>query len=331
MDELRQNLVTKRWVIIATDRATRPNDLIAAPKPGVESLPSWVASCPFCPGNEEADLEVMSIPDDDAWRVRVVRNKYPALQVNGEVVRTFDGIHRSISAVGYHEILVESPLHNTCHALESKESVAMLLHAFRQRGRIISYDERMRHITYFKNHGERAGTSLIHPHTQLIALPMVPHSIRDRAESARHHYDDTGRCVFCQMQADEIADGRRVILETKHFLAIIPYAAYSPFHTWIIPRRHESSFLRTTDDELADLGNILHQMLRKLYVGLRDPDFNYVIRSAPLQDDGRNYLHWYVTIVPRVTHSAGFELGSGMFINTTLPEESAAFLRSVEI
>ncbi len=273
----------------------------------------------------------MSIPDDGAWRVRVVRNKYPALQQNGEVVRTFDGIHRSISAVGYHEILVESPLHNTCHALESKESVSMLMHAFRQRGRTISYDERMRHITYFKNHGERAGTSLVHPHAQLIALPMVPHSIRERAESARHHYDDTGRCVFCQMQADEIADGRRVILETKHFLAIIPYAAYSPFHTWIIPRRHESSFLRTTDDELADLGNILHQMLRKLYVGLRDPDFNYVIRSAPLQDDGRNYLHWYVTIVPRVTRSAGFELGSGMFINTTLPEESAAFLRSVEI
>ncbi len=273
----------------------------------------------------------MSIPGDGSWRVRVVGNKYPALQLNGEVERSFDGIHRSISAVGYHEILIESRLHNTCHALESKENVSMLMHAFRERGRVISYDERMRHITYFKNHGGRAGTSLIHPHAQLIALPVVPHSIRERAESARHHFDDTGRCVFCQMVDNEIADGSRIILETEHFVAVVPYAAYSPFHTWILPRRHESTFLRTTDGELADLGDILHQMLRKLYVGLRDPDFNYVIRSAPLHDDGRDYLHWYVTVVPRVTRSAGFELGSGMFINTTPPEESAAFLRSVKI
>ena len=212
MDELRQDLVTKRWVIIATDRAQRPHELIADPKPGLETMPAWDPDCPFCPGNEETELEVMSVPSDGDWRVRVVRNKYPALQQNGEVVRTFDGIHRSISAVGYHEIIVESPRHNTCHALETKETVSMLMHVFRQRGRTISYDERMRQIIYFKNHGERAGTSLIHPHSQVIALPMVPHSIRERTESARHHYDDTGQCVFCQMQADEI--GRRA---SRHF------------------------------------------------------------------------------------------------------------------
>ena len=329
MGELRQNLLTKRWVIIAADRAQRPHDLIAPQKDQATLPPIWEESCPFCPGNEEEDLAVAHFPNRGPWRVRVVRNKYPALKLDGDVVRSYDGIHRSISAIGYHEVFVESPVHNTCHALESTEDVTLLLHAFRHRGQTIAFDDRIRQIVFFKNHGERAGTTLVHPHTQMMALPMVPHSIRERTEQARRHFDDFGRCVFCHMLQDELDDGRRLILENKHFVAFIPYAAYSPFHTWIIPRRHEPSFLNTDDEQLTALGDILHKVLRKLYIGLRDPDFNYVVRTAPLHDAGDDYMHWYVTIVPRVTHSAGFELGSGMFINTTLPEESAKFLRDV--
>jgi UDPglucose--hexose-1-phosphate uridylyltransferase len=329
MPELRQNIATKEWVIIATERAKRPEDLVQPRRPLTPDRPEWDAECPFCPGNEELDLEVMRVPEQGPWRLRVVRNKYPALQLEGERLRSFEGVHRQISGVGYHEVLVESPLHNTCPGLESDVEISLMLEAFKIRGKEIAQDTRIEQIIYFKNHGERAGTSLVHPHTQLIALPIVPYSIRSRTEEARRYFDDTGRCVFCHMLAEELKDGQRVLVKSKYFAAFIPYAALSPFHIWVLPRRHEASFLNATAHELADLGQLLNQVLSSLYVGLRDPDYNYVIRSAPLQDPGQEYLHWYVTIIPRVTRSAGFELGSGMFINVALPWESAAFLRSV--
>jgi UDPglucose--hexose-1-phosphate uridylyltransferase len=330
MPELRQNIASKEWVVIATERATRPEELVQPPRPTTQDRPEWEEGCPFCPGNEELDLEVMRIPERDPWQLRVVRNKYPALQLEGERMRIFEGVHRQISGVGYHEVLVESPLHNTCPALESAIEVSLMLEAFKIRGREIARDQRIEQIIYFKNHGDRAGTSLVHPHTQLIGLPIVPYSIRARTEEARRYFDDTGRCVLCHMLSEELKDGQRVVAKSKFFAAFIPYAALSPFHIWILPRRHESNYLDATAHELADLGGLLRRVLRKLYIGLRDPDHNYVIRSAPLHDLGPEYLHWYVTIVPRVTRSAGFELGSGMFINVALPETSAAFLREVD-
>jgi UDPglucose--hexose-1-phosphate uridylyltransferase len=330
MPELRQNIATKEWVIIATERAKRPEEFVQPHRPLTEHRPGWEAGCPFCPGNEELDLEVMRIPERGPWQVRVVRNKYPALQREGERLRTFKGVQRQISGVGYHEVLVESPVHNTCPALQSTAEVSLMLQAFKIRGREIAQDTRVEQLIWFENHGERAGTSLGHPHTQLIGLPIVPYHIRARTEEARRYFDDTGRCALCHMLADELKDGQRLVAKSQHFAAFIPYAALSPFHTWILPRRHESSFLNATARELADLGELLRLVLRKLYLGLKDPDYNYVIRSAPLLDPGSEYLHWYVTIVPRVTQSAGFELGSGMFINVALPESSAAFLRAVD-
>ena len=272
----------------------------------------------------------MRIPERGPWQLRVVRNKYPALQLEGERTRTFEGVRRQITGVGYHEVLVESPLHNTCPGLESSIEVSLMLEAFKIRGREIAQDPRIEQIIYFKNHGESAGTSLAHPHTQLIGLPIVPYSIRARTEEARRYFDDTGRCVYCHMLSDELKDKQRLITKSKYFVAFIPYAALSPFHIWILPRRHESNFLNATAHELADLGHLMRRVLHKLYAGLRDPDYNYVLRSAPLHDLGIEYLHRYVTVVPRVTRSAGFELGSGMFINVSLPETSAAFLRSVD-
>jgi UDPglucose--hexose-1-phosphate uridylyltransferase len=330
MPELRQNIATKEWVIIATERAKRPEEFVQPHRPLTEHRPGWEATCPFCPGHEELDLEVMRIPEHGPWQVRVVRNKYPALQREGERLRTFRGVQRQISGVGYHEVLIESPAHNTCPALQSPAEVALMLQAFKIRGREIAQDTRVEQIIWFKNHGERAGTSLAHPHTQLIGLPIVPYHIRARTEEARRYFDDTGRCALCHMLSDELKDGQRLVAKSQHFAAFVPYAALSPFHIWILPRRHESSFLNATARELADLGELLRLVLRKIYLGLKDPDYNYVVRSAPLLDPGSEYLHWYVTIVPRVTQSAGFELGSGMFINVALPESSAAFLRAVD-
>jgi UDPglucose--hexose-1-phosphate uridylyltransferase len=233
--------------------------------------------------------------------------------------------------VGRHEVIIESPRHNTCPALETPEEVARTIRAFQARGADFAQDPRIEQIIFFKNHGPQAGTSLAHPHTQIVGLPVVPYHIRTRAEDARRYFDDTGRCALCEMWRGESEDGKRVISQNEHFIAFIPYAAFSPFHTWIMPRRHCPNLLEAAPDEVNALGHILRDVLRRLYIGLHDPDYNYVIRSAPLRDPGREYLHWYTTIIPHVTKTAGFEMGSGMFINVALPEESAAFLRGVRV
>ncbi|MBA3533273.1 MAG: HIT domain-containing protein [Ardenticatenales bacterium] len=330
MPELRQNLATKEWVIIATERARRPEEFVEPTHARTDERPDWLADCPFCPGNEELDLEVLRIPQEGAWQLRVVCNKYPALQREGERTFSFDGIHRMISGVGHHEVLIETPRHNSAPALQRSDEVALMLRAFQLRGQEVTTDPRVQHLIYFKNHGVRAGTSLLHPHTQLIGLPVVPHTIRLRTEEARRYFDDHGMCVFCKMIEDELSDGVRIVMESEHFVAFVPFAAFSPFHLWILPRRHHSNFLDTQANEIADLGHLLRQVLRKFYVGLNDPDYNYVIRSAPIHDPAMEYLHWYLALVPRVSRAAGFELGSGMFINIALPEASAAFLREVK-
>lgn len=329
MPELRQNMATKEWVIIATERAKRPEEFARPEEEAQEVQPSYDPHCPFCPGNEELELEALRLPDTGPWQVRVIRNKYPALQREGPRERSFDGVHRLISGVGYHEVLVETPQHNLCPALETPDDLERMLLAFRTRGRAISRDERIQHVTYFKNHGPLAGSSLHHPHTQLIALPIVPYSLRARIEEAYRFFDDVGGCVYCRMVQDECEDGIRIVAENEQFVAFVPYAAASPFHVWILPRQHRASFLAVPAVERRALAELLHEVLRRLYVGLNDPDYNYIIHSQPLRDSGDDYLHWYVAIVPRTSRTAGFELGSGMFINSALPEESAAFLRNV--
>ncbi len=331
MPEIRQNIATKQWVIIATERARRPEEFDRPGRTLTGSRPPYVATCPFCKGNEDqTPPEILRVPAEGDWQVRIVPNKFPALTPEGERVRHFDGIHRWMSGVGRHEVIVEGPVHNRCAALQTDAEVARTLAALQLRGREISQDERIEHINYFANHGAGAGTSLEHPHAQLIALPIVPHNIRRRMEEAQRYLDDTGDCVHCKIWCDEVAEQTRIIHQSEHFVSFVPYAAFSPFHTWIIPKKHRSSFLEADQDELADLGGHVRLVLFKLYAGLHDPDYNYVIRSAP-PGLSTEYLHWYVTIVPRVSQAAGFELGSGMYINTALPEESARFLRGVPL
>jgi UDPglucose--hexose-1-phosphate uridylyltransferase len=329
MLEIRQNIATREWVIISTERARRPEEFIQEDTRRQDCSPTFAPHCPFCPGNEELDLERLRLPGDGDWLLRVVQNRYPALRETGESVRSSDGIHLAISGVGYHEVVVEARLHNTCPALESVEDIARTLNAFKLRSLVIREDPRIEQIVYFKNHGQTAGTSLPHPHAQLLALPVVPYSIRSRVEVARRYFDDNGGCVICRMREQEERDQIRIVIESAHFSAFIPYAAFSPFHLWIVPRQHRASFPDTSPEELQDLAQVLREILRKIHFGLNDPDYNYIIRSAPEHEHTLAYLHWYVSVIPRVTRTAGFELGSGMFINTTAPEESARFLRSI--
>lgn len=331
MAELRQNVITRDWVIIATERAKRP-DQFAKPKKAAVFLPSYQHDCPFCLGNEHySPEETMRLSDRDGWKVRILPNKYPALSPDAQLLRRVDGIYRSMSGVGFHEVIVEHPRHDLTTALLSVEDIANILLVYRQRYLELKQDPRIETIIIFKNHGSGAGTSLEHPHSQLAATPVVPYQFRNRIEEAIRYFDDTGECVFCRTLRDELAASERVVVESEHFVAFIPYAALSPFHTWIFPRRHSSSFDDITDAEIVDLAHTLKTTLAKLYYGLNNPDYNYTIRSIGIQEQHADYFHWYLAIVPRISQTAGFELGSGMFINTALPEESAEYLRSVKL
>ncbi|MGB6033834.1 MAG: galactose-1-phosphate uridylyltransferase [Bacteroidota bacterium] len=331
MPQLRQNIITRDWVIIAPERATRPNDLALERKPRRPAA-RYDPACPFCPGNEHlTKREVFRVETDQGWQVRVVGNKYPVLSPDGERVRSSAGIYRSMAGVGTHEVIVEHPRHDLSPALYDVEQLAAVFTSYRARYRDIRQDDRIEAIIIFKNHGERAGTSLGHPHSQLAATPVVPAQIRTRVEEATRFFDDTGECVFCQTLREELEDQDRIVCETAHFVAFIPYAALSPFHLWIFPRRHMSSFDDISDIETGDLALVLRTVLSKMYRGLKDPDYNYSVRSLPTRDRNTDYFHWYLTIIPRISRTAGFELGSGMFINSTVPEESAAFLRGVVV
>ena len=334
MPEIRHNIISRQWVIIATERARRP-DQFRQQEEAKKELPVYDDRCPFCPGNESlAPPETLRLKrpgsTGDSWQVRVVPNKFAVLSAEGELVRSRIGIKRTITGVGIHEVIIETPAHNLTTAWLEDAEVVQILDAYQQRYREIIKDPRVAHITLFKNHGPAAGTSLEHPHSQLIATPIIPSEVRERMEAALQFYDEEGECLFCRTLSEEMEEGARLVLESEHFTAFIPFAALSPFHMWIFPRRHSASFARIEEREKVDLAWVLRQVLRKLHDGLGNPDYNYTIRTASDDCANVNYYHWYLTIVPRLTKLAGFELGSGMFINVALPEASAEFLRSIE-
>src|SRR3990172_6994330 len=329
MPEIRHNIITRQWVIIATERAP-PAHLFASEEKMRVDLSARVPTCPLCPGNEsKTPPETFREPKDGPWRVRVVPNKFGALSSDGQLVRMNVGIKRTIRGVGRHEVIVETPEHNQTLARMGEDEVERVLRASLARYHAVLADERVEQVTLFKNHGPAAGTSLEHPHSQLIGTPVIPSEVMDRLTTALQFYDESGQCLFCTTLAEEMDEGTRVVVEGQHFVAFIPFAALSPFHLWIFPKRHSASFGNIEPAELADLARVLRALLAKLHKGLNDPDYNFTIRTAPKESDRVKYYHWYVSVVPRVTKMAGFELGSGMFINTALPEESARFLRGI--
>ncbi|NJK81541.1 MAG: galactose-1-phosphate uridylyltransferase [Chloroflexaceae bacterium] len=333
MPELRQNYATKEWVIIASERAKRPSSYVenGVHKLLTEDRPEYDPNCPFCVGNEELDLQVENFPPVGPWKTRVVRNKYPALSGDGLPVQLSDGVHASISGVGRHEVLVEHPRHNTTLALIDPEHIQLVLETFQQRGKAMSEDPRIKQIIFFKNHGERAGASLAHPHCQIIGMPVVPDTIRRRMLAMQQHVNEQGENPIQVMLEEELQSGERLINVSEHFVAFVLYAGSSPFHSWIVPRRPQANFLDVPPAELADLAVVLRDMLRRIYYGLNDPDYNLIIRSSPLHEPNDSHFHWYIAMVPRLSRVAGFEMGSGMYINPSLPESCAAFLRDVRI
>lgn len=326
--EIRQNKVSRQWVIYSPARRKRPRDFGTERKNSV--LASHDENCPFCPGNERMLPPVVSERKDenDAWKVRVVPNKFPALTPAGGLARSTRGIYLSMQGHGRHEVVIESPLHNRQIGTMSLSEVEGVIEMYHSRYIDLMAEEENMMITIFRNHGPRAGTSLIHPHSQIIATGMVPHHVRWREEEAQYYYDDWGRCIYCDIVAQEQKDRVRLVCENRSFTAFVPFAAEVPFEVWIMPAAHRADFGAIADAEKADLAAVLHHVLGRLHLKLDDPDYNYIINAPVRYRSGEPQLHWYLQIRPRLMTAAGFEIGSGISINPSIPEDDAAFLRS---
>jgi UDPglucose--hexose-1-phosphate uridylyltransferase len=332
MPQLRQDPTTKEWVIIATERAKRPHDFRKA-EPIIEKLP-YKEGCPFCSGNEHlTPHETLAYrtggrPDSKGWWVRVIPNKFPALSPEGSLERNEEkGFFRMMDGVGIHEVVIESPLHDQLLPLMEDKQVEEVLIAYRERSLALKEDPRIKLIILFKNHGEAAGTSLDHTHSQLVGTSVVPSNIRKKLEEAARYYDDRGRCVYCDVIEEELRFGKRIVEHTEKFVVIQPFASRLPFETWILPKTHQASFGLISIEDSKAFSKILKSTLYKLYSKLNNPDYNYVIHMAPIKDEWEDYYHWHFQIIPRLTTPAGFEMGSGIYINVSLPEETAQFLR----
>ena len=319
-------------MIIATERSKRPHDFRKAGPP-IEK-PSYKEDCPFCPGNERlTPHETLAYrkggpPDGKGWWVRVIPNKFPALTLEGSLERKEEkGFFRLMDGVGVHEVVIGSPIHNQLFPLMDEVQVSEVLLAYRERYLALREDPRIKLIIIFKNHGQAAGTSLEHTHSQIVGTAVVPSNIRTKLQAAARHYDDHGVCVYCEMIQEELTFGKRIVMDTDRFVVLHPFASRSPFETWILPKDHNASFGSINMEDSKKFARVLKTALFKIHSNLNDPDYNYVIHTAPVKDEVEDYYHWHLQIIPRLTTTAGFEMGSGMYINVSFPEETAQFMR----
>lgn len=329
MPELRKDPINGRWVIIATERGVRPKDFQIA-------RTSWSSSfCPFCPGNEEATPnEVLRFhrpgPQAQDWTLRVVPNKYPALRIEGQADKCGQGLYDMMNGIGAHEVIIESPQHDITLDQMSDRQVEDVLWAWRSRILDLQRDTRFQSVVIFKNHGAAAGASLEHPHSQLIALPVVPKAVAEEMAGAKRYFDFRDRCVFCDILTQELRDSARVVFETEHAVALAPFASRSPFEVWILPREHGAAFEAASQVVYRDTARALRTVIGKLRRALDDPPYNFMLHTAPLGMQHLGHYHWHIEILPKLTSVAGFEWGSGFYINPTPPEKAAEFLRSTE-
>jgi UDPglucose--hexose-1-phosphate uridylyltransferase len=331
MPELRKDPVVGRWVIIATERERRPSDFKADP------VQLRSTSCVFCPGNEErTPPEVLALRppdrsrDSPGWSLRVVPNKFPALRIEGDVEPSAEGLFDRMNGVGAHEVVVETGDHTGTLATLPVDAVVDVLWAYRERVTDLKKDPRFEYVLVFKNHGEAAGASLEHPHSQLIATPIIPIMVSEELEGAAQYYRMKERCVWCDILHQERRRGTRVVLERDGFVVVAPFAPRFPFETWILPARHHSRFEESGVEDLRGLALALGSFLRRMNHLLKDPPFNFMLHTAPLREPLLDHFHWHLEIIPKLTRVAGFEWGSGFFINPVPPEDATTALRNAE-
>lgn len=321
---LRQDPTTGEWVILAPERSGR---LTGVRKPHRADLPFFDPACPFCPGNEHmTPPEIVRIPNELQWRHRVIPNRFPALTSEQGPEVGGNGHDREIGALGAHEVVIESPVHDERLDEMDVDRIASLMQLWRDRTRALSAEPWVQAIVIFKNFGPRAGTTLDHPHSQIMATAVVPPEQRQRSQVAAAYLGEHGHSMYEEMLEREIGTGERLVAVRDSFAAVAPFASRVPFETWILPREQQTSFGELGEDQLPELAALLKSVLTSLRRGAKDPDYNLVVQSAPAGESGGAY-RWHLVLLPRIAIPAGFELGSGMSINCVAPEQAAAEMR----
>ena len=331
MPDLRKDPIVGRWVIVAKSRAKRPHDFVSAP-----SIPGN-KFCPFCAGNEQhtpgeilAYREPGTQPNREGWRVRAVPNKFPALEIEGDLNKRGEGMYDAMRGVGAHEVIIESPQHLLSTSDLPEKQVREVLWCYRDRLLDLQRDSRLLYGMIFKNVGAAAGASLEHTHSQLIVTPIVPISVQEEIGGSLAYFKYHDRCIFCDMIQQELASEKRIVLDTPGFVAFCPFASRFPFETWILPKAHASHYETIPGHSADELARVLRKLISRIEAAVDRPAYNYIIHTAPFNTRDLGHFHWHLEIIPRLTNVAGFEWGTGFYINPVPPEEAAAFLRDVE-
>ena len=332
MPELRKDPIVGRWVIIAPARAKRPIAIKNEPSP------TGSATCPFCEGSEQntpgeilAYRERTTKQNEKGWRVRVIPNQFPALQIEGDINKRGEGIYDMMNGIGAHEVIVECPFHEVSMANFSEDHIREILWVYRDRLVDLKKDHRLVYGMIFKNVGAAAGASLEHSHSQLIVTPIVPVNVWEEMNGSLEFFDYRGRCIYCDMIYQELSAEKRIVVDSPNFICFAPFASRFPFEVWIVPKNHNSHYENIQKTELDDLGTVLKTILMKLEIALDKPSYNYIIHTSPFDTQSLPHYHWHMEIIPRMTRIAGFEWGTGFYINPVPPEQAAAYLRNVEV
>jgi UDPglucose--hexose-1-phosphate uridylyltransferase len=331
LSELRRDPIAGRWVIVTTDEPFKPGDY------DHDEPHNWrPGACPFCYGNESSTpSEIIAIRDNGTaantpgWQVRVVPNKFPALQIEGDLERRPLGMYDMTSGIGAHEIVIESPYHHKDLSDLMDSEITNILQTYCQRTLDLEKDRRFKYVMIFKNYGPGAGASLEHPHTQIIALPMVPKIVKEEILGAKNYYEYRERCIFCDIIRQEVEDKQRIVMENRNFMAFCPFVSRFPFEIWIMPKKHTSYFCQTPFEQIPDLAAMLKGIITKVKKVFGNPAYNFIIHTSPINSDGQagDSYHWHLEFMPKLTRVAGFEWGTGFYLVPTPPELAAKFLR----
>ncbi|KAJ0810744.1 putative galactose-1-phosphate uridyl transferase, class I, HIT-like superfamily [Helianthus annuus] len=339
--EIRKDAVNNRTVILSPARSRRPSDFKSKSQSKPDSNPSsdGQPQCPFCAGNEhQCAPEIFRSPEDSTsdWKVRVIENLYPALSRDLKVKSDDDEYCQadvtagdvSLGGFGFHDVIIESPVHSVHLPDLTSSGVAGVLLAYKKRIEQLCAVDSISYVQVFKNHGTSAGASMSHSHSQIIALPVIPSTASTRLNSMKEYHNQTGKCILCSIDTNKL-----LIDESTHFVSISPFASSFPFETWIVPRYHSSHYHELDEDKAIDLGGLLKLTLQKLSIQLNDPPYNFMIHTSPLKITSSQlpYTHWYIQIVPQLSTIGGFEMGTGCYINPVFPEDAAKILREVKM
>ncbi len=331
LTELRQDPVTQKWVVIATGRSQRPEDFSQLKREEVQEDPD--KKCFFCYPEETGQKKdtLLYKNNQGEWTLRVFPNKYPAFDrpQNGRIQHQEEGPYFKMDGVGYHEIVVTRDHKKQLANLEVLE-VAEVIDAFQERYINLMNKKSVNYIEIFQNHGKEAGASIAHPHSQIVAIPIISSQVKAELDGAENYYRMNKQCIYCAIMDWEKEKKERIVFENDDFWVFCPYASRVAFETWIMPKKHKPYFERISQAEKLKLAEALKIALKKIYQALGDPAYNFYLHTSPADGQDYPHFHWHLEILPKTATWAGFELSTGIEISTIQPERAAKYLKDIK-